>query len=248
MRAFRSMTLWISSSVGPTWATVTPPAFDPPDASRCTGRFLSGSSSVAAPKTGAAVTVRLPSLNVTSNFMSSGMLRPSEVPRRNPVLPRAATAVTVAPPRPGTDMAGRALTALEREEIHAAARGQDVGDLPVLVHSDRVTRRGLPPCSRRAIAPDIGRGGRLEEWVHLGGDDEEDGENAGDDDDAADHHEPGRPPVKEDTPARASPADAEGTRRGSRPPASKAPALMATTVSWTILLSRWWPGWGSSRP
>src|SRR4030095_6122954 len=155
MRAFRSITFWMTSSVGPTWATVTPPALDPPDASRCTGRFLSGSISVAAPKNSAG----------------------------------------------GHGQGARALTTLEREEIHAAARGQDVGDLPVFVHSDRVTRRRLPPCSRRAIAPDIGRGGRLEESVPLGGDDEEEGENAGDDDDTADHHEPGRPPVKEDTPA-----------------------------------------------
>ena len=55
--------------------------------------------------------------------------------------------------------------------------------------------------------------------------DEEDGEDAGNDDDAADHHEPGRPPVKKDTPARTGAADGEGTSRRSRPARLESPGI-----------------------
>ena len=106
--AFFSTTECSASSVGPTWATVTGPVPVAAKASRRTGRLRSGSSAIGSPKTGCGVTVRTPSLKTTSNFISSGMARPSPVPMRCCPFPAAATVVTADPPSAGTGTGGTA--------------------------------------------------------------------------------------------------------------------------------------------
>ena len=72
----------MSSSAGPTWAIVSGP--EPVDAllSLTIERFRSGSRLIGVANSGFGVTVRSPFGNVTSNFTSSGIARPSEVPKK----------------------------------------------------------------------------------------------------------------------------------------------------------------------
>ena len=82
INAFFSTTLWMSSSAGPTCATVTGPEPVAAVVSLKIERFRSGSRPIGVANSGFSVTVRSPFWNVTSNFTSSGIARPSEVPRR----------------------------------------------------------------------------------------------------------------------------------------------------------------------
>ena len=75
-----STVLWTTRSSGPTWATVTAPDSGAAVARRDIGRRASGSTADGAPKTGCGRMRRWPSANATSNAMSRGITRPSEVP------------------------------------------------------------------------------------------------------------------------------------------------------------------------
>ena len=78
--AFFCTTVCTTSSAGPIWATVRGPDSGDADARRMMGRGFTGSNAEGAPKIGCGVTVRVPSLKTTSNRISRGMTRPSDVP------------------------------------------------------------------------------------------------------------------------------------------------------------------------
>ena len=258
MSAFFSMTLWTMRSTGPNWATVIPPTSAPPEASRRTARFFSGSRTTAGPKAGAGTTARLPSLNVTSNLMSRGIARPSEVPTRSRVLSRVTRRVTGSFERNRSD--GGAIQArhrdgrrsrppFERDELEAAGSRDRVGDLPVLVHPDGVSGGRTGAGGRGGVASGEGRGGRLEQRKDFRGDDEKDGEDARDDDDAAHNHEPRRPAVGQDAALRAGAADHKRAGGGCRPARREGVGVDGhVTGSSPALPSRSRRGSGSSRP
>ena len=102
-------------------------------------------------------------------------------------------------------------------EAPAAIDGE--GDLPVLVHPERVTLGRHPGRVNLdgGVRPEQRRGGHPEEGIDLAHDHEQDGQDGRDDDDAAHHDQARRPAVEPDPASCPGPGNDQRAGRGNRP-------------------------------
>ena len=167
--AFFSITDCTTSSVGPTCATVTGPVGVTAKLIWRSGPLALGVEDQGLADDRRGVTVRRPSLNVTSKLHLEGHRPAVRGTDAMLPLPIAATVVIGSAAEAGDRHEGRRVLGLERDELECAPRGHRIGELPVLVHARRLARgrRGAAP-----LAPTGDAAGRLEEGVDLGRDDE----------------------------------------------------------------------------